>query len=101
VVEVLGTRFPGLRVLYPGRYTADAILRHGIIQVEVAFLQKPFTPTTLLRKVGKSLTRADIDGSGKGRPRLPQAVAHSSCVEGRGRPRERIGTDPIPAMDCK
>ncbi len=51
LVEQLRQRFPTLKVLYVSGYTDDVILRLGLAQAEVTFLQKPFTPTTLARKV--------------------------------------------------
>jgi hypothetical protein len=48
---------PDMRVLYMSGYTDDAIVRHGILQMGVAYLQKPFTPELLAGKV-----RAVLDG---------------------------------------
>lgn len=46
---------PAMKVLFMSGYTDDAILQHGIIDSGVAFLQKPFTPTSLARKVAEVL----------------------------------------------
>ncbi len=43
------------RVLFMSGYSDDAILQHGVLETGVAFLQKPFTPDSLARKVREVL----------------------------------------------
>ena len=50
-VEKLRGRAPGIPVLYMSGYTDDDIIRRGLLDSSVAFLQKPFTPKTLARQV--------------------------------------------------
>ena len=49
---------PDLRILYMSGYTDDAILRDGVLEDGIPFLQKPFTPEGLARKVREVLDSA-------------------------------------------
>jgi len=44
-----------MKVLYMSGYTDDAIFHHGILEPGIHFLEKPFTPLTLLQKVRQVL----------------------------------------------
>ncbi len=46
---------PDIRVLYVSGYPTEIIDRHGVLAPSVAFLQKPFKPDGLLRKVRETL----------------------------------------------
>jgi len=50
---------PKIRVLYCSGYTDDAVLLHGVRVATDAYIQKPYTPVGLAKKV-----RAVIDGVG-------------------------------------
>ena len=45
----------GMKVLFVSGYTDDSVMRHGISDSDVAYLQKPFTPATLTKKVRELL----------------------------------------------
>ena len=55
LVETLRGLRPGLRVLYMSGYTADAIAHHGVLDPGVEFIQKPFTPSALARRLRETL----------------------------------------------
>jgi CheY-like chemotaxis protein len=46
---------PDTKVLYVSGYTDDAIVHHGMLEPGLNFLQKPFSPATLARRVREVL----------------------------------------------
>jgi two-component system cell cycle sensor histidine kinase/response regulator CckA len=61
LAQSLETLSPGIKVLYLSGYTDDAIIRHGLLDQGMAFLQKPFTPEALTRKVREVLDSTHED----------------------------------------
>jgi CheY-like chemotaxis protein len=55
LAQVIGRRRPGIRVLYMSGYTDDAVLRSGVEAARDSFIQKPFTPLSLARRVREVL----------------------------------------------
>ena len=51
LVEKLTMKIPNLRILFTSGYTDDAVVRHGVIETNANFIQKPFTPEALTNKV--------------------------------------------------
>jgi two-component system cell cycle sensor histidine kinase/response regulator CckA len=55
LAERLAALAPDMRVLFMSGYSDEAVQRHGMLAVEAAFLEKPFTERTLARKVREVL----------------------------------------------
>jgi two-component system, cell cycle sensor histidine kinase and response regulator CckA len=53
----LNTQWPELKILFTSGYTDDAILNEAAMQPGASFVQKPFTPESLLRVVRGMLDR--------------------------------------------
>jgi two-component system cell cycle sensor histidine kinase/response regulator CckA len=63
LADELRSRRPGIGVLYMSGYTDDVVIRHGVIEANDAFLQKPFTPLGLSRKVRSVLDAPSLSES--------------------------------------
>ena len=68
LAERIQALHPEAQVLYMSGYIDDAIVHHGVLEGGTAFLQKPFTPADLARRVREMLDaeadrrRADFRG---------------------------------------
>ena len=51
VVERLRARRPEIRVIFMSGYTDNVVLRHGILEGEYDFLEKPFSADGLAAKI--------------------------------------------------
>ena len=59
LVDAITKHDRSIRVLYTSGYTDDAIVRHGVLDPGIAFIQKPFTPEQLLGRVRDVLSRPE------------------------------------------
>jgi CheY-like chemotaxis protein len=58
LAELLVKRRPHMAVLYMSGYSNDVAARNGLLKAGSAFLEKPFTPSVLRRKVREVLDAA-------------------------------------------
>jgi two-component system, cell cycle sensor histidine kinase and response regulator CckA len=61
LAAVLAAQQPSLRVLFMSGYTDDVVMRHGVLERRLAFVDKPFTRASLLRGVRDALDGATGD----------------------------------------
>jgi two-component system, cell cycle sensor histidine kinase and response regulator CckA len=55
LAERLQATTPSLRILFVSGYADDAVVRHGVLDSSMEYLQKPFTPATLAARVREVL----------------------------------------------
>lgn len=58
LAQALVERRPNVKVLYMSGYTEHPMVRRGVVESGVAFLQKPFTPTVLVSRIREVLEDA-------------------------------------------
>jgi len=59
LADRLAVKRPEMKVLYMSGYTNDAIVRHGVLEPGIFFLEKPFSQEALARKLREVLASAD------------------------------------------
>ena len=55
LAQALLAKRPSVKVLYMSGYTDHPMVRRGVVNAGVAFLQKPFTPTVLVSRIREVL----------------------------------------------
>jgi two-component system, cell cycle sensor histidine kinase and response regulator CckA len=60
LIEQIASLVPDIKVLYVSGYADDAVVRHGVLKSEVAFLQKPFTIRVLSEKVRETIEATEL-----------------------------------------
>ncbi|HTG93968.1 MAG TPA: PAS domain S-box protein [Pyrinomonadaceae bacterium] len=58
LAQELSALHPKTSILFMSGYTDDAVVRHGIMDKDIEYLQKPFTAESLVRRVGEVLRDA-------------------------------------------
>jgi len=65
LIKRLASKRPEMKVLCMSGYTDDSIVRHGVLDSNVAYIQKPITPESLTTKV-RAVLDASSSGGGSG-----------------------------------
>ena len=60
LAERLAPLRPEMKVLFMSGYTDEAVAQHGVLQPDMPFLRKPFTPDALARRVREVLDEEDV-----------------------------------------
>jgi len=60
LAEQLAQLRPDMKVLYASGYADHAIVHHGILESGIAYIQKPFTPESLARRVRQVLDSSRV-----------------------------------------
>lgn len=55
----LAAKHPDMRVLYMSGYTSDSIVRHGVLEPGISFIEKPFSQEALMHKLREVLDCAE------------------------------------------
>ncbi len=55
LAEAVRAKRPETKVLFMSGYTDDAVVRHGVLESGMPFIQKPITPRTLAERVSQML----------------------------------------------
>jgi PAS domain S-box-containing protein len=57
LAEAVVSERPEMKVLFMSGYTDDAIIRHGVLEPGISFIEKPFAPRALAAKIREVLDR--------------------------------------------
>ena len=60
LVRRVQARWPTMKVLYMSGYIDSEIVHEGLLDPGIAFLQKPFTPVAVARKIREVLDRPTV-----------------------------------------
>ena len=61
LADQIEAMIPGIAVLFMSGYTDNAIQHHGILEQDTAFIEKPFTKFSLVRKIRDVLGQIELE----------------------------------------
>jgi PAS domain S-box-containing protein len=70
--DQIKAQLPHTKVLLMSGYTDDALAHHGVLDEGLSFLEKPFSPAQLTRKVREVLDATNGDNASRTRSKNPQ-----------------------------